>query len=88
MIRKVVLVLIVLGLGVIAVLASGTYFAAREARSLVKAEVDKAREAKCKSERADFQNAWNRAVDSGRFEQYEERLTAMEQRLKDECGKV
>lgn len=85
--RKILLVLGCLGLIVIALLASGTAFVAQEAKEFVAAEVDKERASRCKAMRAEFQDSWNRAVDTGRLPQLEERLSAQEQELNAYCGR-
>jgi hypothetical protein len=84
--RKILLVLGFLGIGAIALLASGTFYAAREARDFVTTEVDKERAARCKAMRAEFQESWSRAVDSGRLEQVEPQLTAREREIDAYCS--
>ncbi|MGB7655062.1 MAG: hypothetical protein WBL74_06245 [Novosphingobium sp.] len=72
---------------VIALLASGTFFVAREAKQFVETKVDEEEAARCKAMRAEYQDAWNRAVDSGRFPDVEQQLAAMERDLNAKCGK-
>jgi hypothetical protein len=88
MIRKILMALGCLGIIIIAMLAGGTYFVAREAKDMVKAKVDEEVALKCKARRAEYQDAWNRAVDSGRFEQMEDQLNALERDMKAICAKT
>lgn len=87
MIRKMLLALGCLGIVAIAILASGTFFVAREAKQFVETKVDEESAAKCKAMRGHYQDAWNRAVDSGRFQADEAQLAAMERELNAKCGK-
>jgi len=87
MIRKILLGLGCIGVVVIALLASGTFFVAREAKQFVETKVDEEEAARCKAMRAEYQDAWNRAVDSGRFSEAEQQLEAIERDLNAKCKK-
>ena len=87
MIRKVLFGLGCLGIVVITLLASGTFFFAREAKQFVESKVGEEEAAKCKAMRAEYQDAWNRAVDSGRFSEAEQQLEAIERDLNAKCKK-
>lgn len=88
MIRKILLALGCLGIAVIVLMASGTFFVAREAKELVAAKVDEEQALNCKALRAEFRDAWDRAVDSGRFQDVEKQLGAMEREVDTKCGKM
>ena len=58
------------------------------ARELVAAKVDEEQALNCKALRAEFRDAWDRAVDSGQFQDVEEQLGAMERDVNAKCGKM
>ncbi|MEQ1499211.1 MAG: hypothetical protein ABL914_11160 [Novosphingobium sp.] len=86
MIRKIMLALGCLGIVIIAVFASGTFFVAQEAKEFVAAKVDEKKALECKAMRARFQEEWNRAVDSGRMAEVERQLSAAEEQINTVCG--
>ncbi len=86
--RKFMIVIALLGIGVVVILSSGTFFAAREAKDFLTAEVGKARNEHCEALRADFRERWNRAIDSGQLEEAEDKLAAMEDDIKAKCGRT
>ena len=87
MVRKIIVMVMLVALAVIALMAAGTYYVAREAKDVVVAEADRQREAKCVAMRAELDEKWNRAVDRRATDDVEDQLATIQRAIDANCRK-